>query len=347
MRIIHLLSDTQPGLAIRLTSDLCRQQTADGHVVDIVSRRGKFVDSLLPKEVARHFMALKGGIDVVSPVKLSKLIDGMPENRAVVFAYSSGDVIVAARARALAARYDVKIIFFNLSLERRRIIGGISSMVDAVIFPTEYGVKLFQSAGNKLDSDRIYVVKPAVTRQNLENFPVSVKDSNVPSVLLAGELYDGKALMNFVEAIAKMRHKPVRAIVVGEGVGNQVVPAMRAARRMGVADMIDWRGWGNGVIDSAIEECQVAVCPETDLTTTPCQPALYEAYPISVVATDLPVYHELMPENTVFAKTSGESLAHAIDAILDVPASVANEQSFTEFAEKINEIMRKLLMAEK
>ena len=132
MKIIHLGSNKVWGGGEQYVLDLATTFAAKGNDVSIVSRNinavtHRFTDAGLPVTT----MALKGDIDIISPIKLARLIG--KEQPVVLHVHNFKDATTALRARTLSRNSNVRIVMTR-HLVKPAKKKSLYNRLDAMIF---------------------------------------------------------------------------------------------------------------------------------------------------------------------------------------------------------------------
>lgn len=290
MKIINLLSSDSRDLAADTTLSLCRSLHAAGHTVAVMCRPVEdIVGPLKDAGVETVTASLRGALDVISPVRLSKMLRQSQEERIVIHVHRFADAATAARARLLAKMPQVKIVL-SRHLEGPAKTGVTASSayaeIDAMLFHGETSRELFMSTAPEISPSRLHIVPPVVDLSTRSEV-TGVKDPDMFTLLVAGPITADKGLVTLMEALGEVRRLPWRLVVTGQGQGPQVMPAIRAARRLGISDRIEWLG-DDAKMDRAANEADLAVAPEHAVRLHDRSLPCYLAAGLPVVATDIP-----------------------------------------------------------
>lgn len=338
MKIIHLISDNTPGPSTRMALDLGREMQARGHAVTVMTRGSDSVNTLLSRSgIATVNAPLRGSIDVISPVRLSKIIREAPEGRTVVHVYRFGDAVVAARARSLASRPDVKIVLTRLlttPAKKGVTASAIYSEIDALTFPAECVMRSFMSTEPDIDRSRLSIIRPAAALPAVTSAPAAVPDSDTLSLLVSGDIHPDKGLDTLVEALGTLTQLRWRLTVIGVGAGPVVMPVIRRSRTLGIADRIDWRGdYGDPM--AAAREADIAICPEKKAEIVTPELSIYMAAGTPVIASGIDIHRELGAANPTvgfFEAADADALAAAIADAAARKAARSTDASAPDFA---------------
>ena len=265
MRLIHLISATTWGGGERYALDVCRHFRAWGWQVLALTRDANAVD--LPFEAegirVRHF-SLRGYADLISPLRLASLLR-MRREPTVIHVHKYKDAFTALLARKLARRRDVRVILTRHLVKpgkRSRLARRIYRNLDAQIFVSRLARDRFLSSwpDKKLPfpAQRMHTLHNSL---NITQPPYSPAPAKGPRIILfLGRLSPEKGIETLLRALPALRGRRARLRICGTGQADYVDSLKRLGTRLGVMDLIDWKGH---VADTgeAIRAAHLAVLP--------------------------------------------------------------------------------------
>lgn len=343
MKIIHLLSNKTWGETEDMVFGLARYQQAEGNDVEVMTKDIPSVTGPFRRAGIRVTTApMRGGVDVLGPIRLSKMLR-LAGGRAVVHVHKFGDAVIASRGRTLASADQTKIV-----LSRHIYSKGVDSVaassiyadIDAIVFPDEFAKSQFEKGEPKVGNVKKNIVEPAVFLPRHIVGPQPVRDSSQTTILLSGALTPEKGLDTLVNALAKLRAMNFRVIVVGEGLGKTVMPIIRDARRLGVNGRIDWRG-AQASVHIAADEAHIAVAPDHFTVHPGNEIFTYLAHGLPVVASNTEFHRQIAKSNPavlLFDEGDSDSLAAAIGECVARGGEEVVSKPFNRFAKEISDI---------
>lgn len=349
MKIIHLLPNKTWGATEDMVLGLARMQLSEGNSVTVMCKDLPALTGPLRRAGIDVVTApMRGGVDVLAPIRLSKILRTCG-GRAVVHVNKFGDAVIASRAKSLAGTPDVKVV-----LTRHIYSKGVDSMagsaiypeVDAIIFNDTFALEKFREGKPQISEEKLHVIPAAVALPRSVSGPQPVRDSSCTTLLLSGDLTAEKGLDTLIKALPHLRPLNYRVIVIGEGQARDVMPAIRESRRLGVSGRIDWRG-AKASVHTAAAEADLAVAPDR-FTVRPGNEVLtYLAHGLPVVASDVSFHKAVAGDNNAvvfFEEGNPEALAIAVEKALEMKEGEQNLKSipFGVYAQNVSELYNSL-----
>lgn len=339
MKVIHLVSEKEPGSRTRYALDLSRRLSAMNTGVIYVSRcRGDF-ESVLRNcgaEVSR--LPLGGALDIISTPAIGRALRRLPDREIVVHVHTLRDAATALNACRLADAGDKTIrVILTLHTDEAMTLAlspatpassraaDILRRVDRVIFTSPTAMHTCLASlppTGSCDSDRFKCVAMStlipreVDKQSSAYAPLA--DS--PDILFTGRITPGKGLDVLLEALSSLTDRQWRLVVCGQGAGKDVSPLLRSARRLGISDRIDWRGNADNVL-SVMKTAAICVLPHLQpASELPAVEALSQGVASVVTATGaLPDTISDTYDGIVVAPGNPVMLTEALASLLDNP----------------------------
>lgn len=264
--LIHLISAVTWGGGERYALDVCRHFRSLGWHVIAFTRDSRAVDAPFESEGLRvRHLPLRGYADAVTPLRLASMLRARGKDEIVIHVHKYKDAFTALLARRLSRRKDVRVVLTRhlvkpagRSLLSRRIYRNL----DAQIFVSALARDRFLSAwpGGKppFPAGKLHTLHNSLLREQPPYLPPPAKGPRI--VLFLGRLSPEKGVETLIEALPALRGHRTRARICGTGEADYVDSLKRLATRLGVMDLIDWKGYVART-DTAIRECHVAVLP--------------------------------------------------------------------------------------
>lgn len=263
--LIHLISAVTWGGGERYALDVCRHFRSLGWQVNAITRDSNAVD--LPLDRAgikvRH-MPLRGYSDLVSPMRLASLLRRRPQGT-VVHVHKYKDAFTALLARRIARRPDVRVVLTRHLIKPARrgwlsrcIYSGLDAQIFVSALARDRFINSWQGAPLPFPRSRIHTLHNSLL---LEQPPYTPPPARGPrTVLFIGRLSPEKGVETLLQAAVKLRGHRTRIRICGTGQADYVDILKRLAQRLGIMEMIDWKGHVADVMPHILES-HVAVLP--------------------------------------------------------------------------------------
>ena len=350
MRIIHLVSNRVWGGGEQYVLDLATEFAARGCKVSIVARdldavAGRFKAAGLPVTT----MALKGAIDIVSPLRLARMIAG--EEPVIIHAHNFKDATTAVRARALSRNRNVRIVMTR-HLVKKAKRSTLYNRLDAMIFVSHLACSEFMSGTPVIDAAKVHVIHNSI------KLPPVVTESSPNEKLtymFHGRLSPEKGIDTLLQAFAMAATSHARLVIAGSGNEEYVKRLHHMALESGIAQQITWAGHVSD-IHPLIQKANVGVCPSHVREAGSLSVLEYMAHGKPVVASNngsQPEYITHGKDGLLVQPGDVAALAAAIKSLDDAQQrqafGKAAQKTFEErlafpiFIEKIEKVYRAVL----
>ncbi|MCM1005681.1 MAG: glycosyltransferase family 4 protein [Prevotella sp.] len=245
--IIHIVSSAFWGGREQYALDLCRAYSDAGWKVTALTSDCTAVDAPFKRcgVKVRHFpLGRYAGLSTV--LGLCHLFR-KGKTPPIVHVHAFRDVFLALAARKLCNRKGVKVVFTchrvnpcrNTALRRRMLRN-----LHALIFPSVLAKDTFLSSWSPVElplrEEKIHMLPNSI----YTTVPPNPEPPKTGPLVAAyyGRIVQGKGLETFISALTDCRGLRTRACIAGHGDPDYIDSLKRLAERLGVMDMIDWRG---------------------------------------------------------------------------------------------------------
>ncbi len=255
MKIIHLVSNKVWGGGEQYVLDLATEFASKGNDVTIVARNinavtGRFKDAGLSVTT----MALKGATDLISPVRLARLIGhGEP---VIIHVHNFKDATTALRARTLSRNRNVRIVMTRHLIKpaKRK---SLYNKLDAMIFVSHLAKNEFMSTSPVIDATKVHVIHNSIKLQR----PTECHHANNElTIMFHGRLSPEKGIDTLLRAFALADIPHARLIIAGGGNEEYVKELQTIADKAGISQQITWTGHVTD-IHPLIARADIGVCP--------------------------------------------------------------------------------------
>ncbi len=264
MRIIHLVRATTWGGGERYAKDLCDRSADDGHNVTVFSRGIPEIDRRFEHpDIELRRLPLGGIFDFVSPLKLARYIDSLPDDEIFVHVHNFKDAAIVARAKHLIRNHKKLILICTRHLVKRGKTSSrwkrIYSAIDGLIFVSELAKSEFLSSSPPIDTGKISVIHNSILIP--ENSPY-IPTAPHPEIrlLYTGRISEEKGIDVLIKSLTMLENENIRLTIAGTGTSDMISSLRRLALRLGVSDKIEWTGFKENVFD-AIAESDICIAP--------------------------------------------------------------------------------------
>ncbi|MBR4967574.1 MAG: glycosyltransferase family 4 protein [Bacteroidaceae bacterium] len=350
MRIIHLVSNKVWGGGEQYVLDLATEFASRGNDVAIVSRNinavtNRFTDAGLPVTT----MALKGDIDIISPIKLARLIG--KEQPVVLHVHNFKDATTALRARTLSRNSNVRIVMTR-HLVKPAKIKSLYNRLDAMIFVSHLAKNEFMSTSPVIDTAKVHVI-----HNSIKQLPATTDNGqhNGLALMFHGRLSPEKGIDTLLKAFAQAQIADARLIIVGSGNQEYVKELQTIAENAGIAQQVTWAGHTSD-IHPLIAKADIGVCPSRARESFGLSVVEYMAHGKPVITTNngaQPEYITDGKDGILIAPDDVGALATAMQSLVSnekrqaigkaAKATFDAHLSFPIFIEKIEKVYKTIL----
>lgn len=350
MRIIHLVSNKVWGGGEQYVLDLATEFASRGNDVAIVSRNinavtHRFTDAGLPVTT----MALKGDIDIISPIRLARLIG--KEQPVVLHVHNFKDATTALRARTLSRNSNVRIVMTRhlVKAAKRK---SLYNRLDAMIFVSHLAKNEFMSTSPVIDTAKVHVI-----HNSIKQLPATTDNGqhNGLALMFHGRLSPEKGIDTLLKAFTQAQITDARLIIVGSGNQEYVKELQAIADKAGISSKVTWAGH-TGNIHPLIDKADIGVCPSRARESFGLSVVEYMAHGKPVITTNngaQPEYITDGKDGILIAPDDIGALATAMQSLVSsekrqaigkaAKATFDAHLSFPIFIEKIEKVYKTIL----
>ena len=175
-----------------------------------------------------------------------------------------------------------------------------------------------------VSEDKIYVLPVGVDPEFFKPRERMSPVSGSFRLIYVGAIAPQRGLGTVIEALARCKeHIPIKLIVVGHTVPAVVDGLKTLAQRLGVADLIEWKGFvPHGQIPQILDTCHVGLSPLPALrayeVSSPAKVVEYLAMGKAVIATDILAHRTIIhhgENGLLIPPGDAQSLASAIEVL--------------------------------
>lgn len=266
MKIFHTISNKEWGGGEQTVFDLSRRQLADGIEVEIFclpsdSMREKFRELNIPI----HTLPLRGALDFRSAWKMARILKRSGD--CAVHAHNFKEAFTAAYARKLSGRKDIRVVMCrNLTRKGKTswLYRWLYRQLDCIVFDSQLAMDTFLSTSPAIDKSKLRVIFNAVVvPENIAVQDVRSEFNISENEVLAmyhGRLDPEKGLDILVEAVALLREKPLRVVLLGRGSDEYTAHLKSLIAENHLENKVELAGFRNPVL-SYVAACDIGLLP--------------------------------------------------------------------------------------
>lgn len=357
MKIFHMISNKTWGGGEQTVLDLSRRQLADGIDVELFCLPSKSIQERFHElNVPIYTLPLRGVIDFWSAWQMAKILKN--SDACAVHAHNFKEAFTAAYARRLSGRKDLRVVMCrNLTRKGKNTFPyrWLYSQLDCIVFDSKLAMDTFLSTDPAIDHNKLsvifngVVVPDKVVAQDVRSEFGIARDEVV--VMYHGRLDPEKGIDVLIEAVAILRDKALRLILVGRGSEEYTAHVKSLIAEKHLEDKVVLAGFRNPVLPY-VAACDIGVLPSIvpEGCSLAAQEHMSQGHPI--VATDNGGQREYIEngKNGFLVKPGdAQSLANAISRLVDdeslrrlmgrqAKADFDDHLSYEHFYRKIKEI---------
>ena len=255
MKIFHIVSNKEWGGGEQYVYDLSQRQRTEGIDVTIFC---KPVEAIMQKYQEAGMtvipLALGGALDIRSAWKMAKVI----ENHSNIHAHNFKDAFTACYAKCLARNKQVRVVMCRHLTRKGKntlLYRWLYRHLDRLIFDSELSRSVFLSTRPTIDEAKLGIVHTSIV---VGEAGVRSQKSGVRSKyqipedcvigMFHGRLDPEKGLDVLLEAVAQIKEKPFRLVLVGRGSEEYTAHLKQVVQEKGIAEKVVFAGFVHPVL---------------------------------------------------------------------------------------------------
>ena len=258
MKIFHIVSNKEWGGGEQYVYDLSQRQRTEGIDVTIFC---KPVEAIMQKYQEAGMkvipLALGGALDIRSAWKMAKVI----ENHSNIHAHNFKDAFTACYAKCLAGNKHVRVVMCRHLTRKGKntlLYRWLYLHLDRLIFDSELSRSVFLSTRPTIDEAKLGIVHTSIVVGEVGNGREGVRREEVRSKyqipedcvigMFHGRLDPEKGLDVLLEAVAQIKEKPFRLVLVGRGSEEYTAHLKQVVQEKGIAEKVVFAGFVHPVL---------------------------------------------------------------------------------------------------
>ena len=318
MKIFHIVSNKEWGGGEQYVYDLSQRQRTEGIDVTIFC---KPVEAIMQKYQEAGMtvipLALGGALDIRSAWKMAKVI----ETHSNIHAHNFKDAFTACYAKCLARNKQVRVVMCRHLT--RKLYRWLYLHLDRLIFDSELSRSVFLSTRPTIDEAKLGIVHTSiVVPETFEKTDLRMEfqmPSDCVIGMFHGRLDPEKGLDTLMEAVAQIKDKPFRLVLVGRGSEDYTAHLHQMAEDKGISDKVIFAGFRHPVL-SVVAAADFGILASTVQEGCPLSPQEYMSQGHPVVVTNNGGQREYVQQEhngLLVPPGDAKALAEAIARLVD------------------------------
>ncbi|MBR3110039.1 MAG: glycosyltransferase family 4 protein [Prevotella sp.] len=289
MKIFHIVSNKEWGGGEQYVYDLSQRQRTEGIDVTIFC---KPVEAIMQKYQEAGMtvipLALGGALDIRSAWKMAKVI----ETHSNIHAHNFKDAFTACYAKCLARNKQVRVVMCRHLTRKGKntlLYRWLYLHLDRLIFDSELSRSVFLSTRPTIDEAKLGIVHTSiVVPETFEKTDLRMEfqmPSDCVIGMFHGRLDPEKGLDTLMEAVAQIKDKPFRLVLVGRGSEDYTAHLHQMAEDKGISDKVIFAGFRHPVL-SVVAAADFGILASTVQEGCPLSPQEYMSQGHPVVVTN-------------------------------------------------------------
>ena len=261
MKIFHIVSNKEWGGGEQYVYDLSQRQMADGIDVTIFC---KPVEAIMQKYQAAGMkvipLALGGALDVVSAWKMAKVIRSQESGvrSLILHAHNFKDAFTACYARCIARKKEIRVVMCRHLTRKGKntlLYRWLYRHLDRLIFDSELSKSAFLSTQPTIDEAKLGIVHTSIvvtetgdrSQESVVRSKYQIPEDCVIG-MFHGRLDPEKGLDTLLEAVAQIKERHFRLVLVGRGSEEYTAHLKQVVQEKGIADKVVFAGFVHPVL---------------------------------------------------------------------------------------------------
>ena len=252
MKIFHIVSNKEWGGGEQYVYDLSQRQMADGIDVTIFC---KPVEAIMQKYQEAGMkvipLALGGALDVKSAWKMAKVID----NHSTIHAHNFKDAFTACYARCLMRNKQVRVVMCRHLTRKGKntlLYRWLYRHLDRLIFDSELSKSAFLSTEPTIDEKKLGIVHTSiVVPETVTTVDIRAQYAIPEDCVIGmfhGRLDPEKGLDTLLEAVAQIKERNFRLVLVGRGSEEYTAHLKQTVQEKDIAEKVVFAGFVHPVL---------------------------------------------------------------------------------------------------
>ena len=323
MKIFHIVSNKEWGGGEQYVYDLSQRQRTEGIDVTIFC---KPVEAIMQKYQEAGMtvipLALGGALDIRSAWKMAKVI----ETHSNIHAHNFKDAFTACYAKCLARNKQVRVVMCRHLTRKGKntlLYRWLYRHLDRLIFDSELSRSVFLSTRPTIDEAKLGIVHTSiVVPETFEKTDLRMEfqmPSDCVIGMFHGRLDPEKGLDTLMEAVAQIKDKPFRLVLVGRGSEDYTAHLHQMAEDKGISDKVIFAGFRHPVL-SVVAAADFGILASTVQEGCPLSPQEYMSQGHPVVVTNNGGQREYVQQEhngLLVPPGDAKALAEAIARLVD------------------------------
>ena len=261
MKIFHIVSNKEWGGGEQYVYDLSQRQMADGIDVTIFC---KPVEAIMQKYQETGMkvipLALGGALDVMSAWKMAKVIRSQESGvrSLILHAHNFKDAFTACYARCIARKKEIRVVMCRHLTRKGKntlLYRWLYRHLDRLIFDSELSKSEFLSTHPTIDEKKLGIVHTSIvvtetgdrSQESVVRSKYQIPEDCVIG-MFHGRLDPEKGLDTLLEAVAQIKERNFRLVLVGRGSEEYTAHLKQVVQEKGIAEKVVFAGFVHPVL---------------------------------------------------------------------------------------------------